>query len=94
MGIDLDRILGIEDNPTVVVPYKELSKLQAESDRRLALLRRWNDNRVWNGHRCPFCLESPVVSHYVDEHHIEHEDAHADECELAEELKDDAEKES
>ncbi len=64
-----------------------IEALQAESDRRLGLLKRWNDNRVWNGHRCPFCLESPVVSRYVDEHHIEHEDAHADGCELAEELR-------
>ena len=71
--IDLDRPLGIKDNPTVVVSYKELQELQAESDRRLVLLRRleWPDyDDKFDDYFCFICDANK-------------QDGHAEGCELA-----------
>ena len=61
-------------------------ELQAESARRLALLRRLNRHRVARGQFCPECSFAPLKVH-KEINADGYTDYHADDCELAEELK-------
>ncbi len=60
---------------------------KAKSDRRLALLRRWNKDRVKKGYPCSFC--GAAVHGITRDGKHELVDNHADGCELAEEIGDD-----
>ncbi len=61
---------------------------QAESDRRLALLRRQNTIRVNRGKPCFICDKYPLLNHKIgSEYEKVYIDHHAPNCELAEELK-------
>ena len=59
-------------------------ELQAESDRRLALLRCTNKVRVSSGRPCPLCGKSIQVE--TIEGLVKYIDNHADGCQLAEEI--------
>ena len=75
---------------------KYVEDLEAETDRRLALLKRWNDKRIEKGRYCPFCFVAPIsVLNPIDDAKpgryilYHYEDSHAaDGCELAEALGD------
>lgn len=86
MNIDFDELHVFDKSLGKHVPIETLEKAQAESDRRLALLRRQNIIRVSQGRRCILCGAKPkLVESPGSNYEWVYEDSHADDCELAEE---------
>ncbi len=65
-------------NEELTVTWQLYDQTKADADRRLALLKRWNNMRMNRGDPCPDCFLLPTPR----------DDHHAPDCELAKEFAD------
>ena len=85
MNIDFEELHVFDKSLGKHVPIEMLEKAQAESDRLRGLLRRENKTRVEKGMCCFVC--GAGVHGFTRTGRFELTDNHTEDCELAEELK-------